>query len=121
MIIFFNKNNYKKLYIFFTFYRLLDKWPNIYIYSKALGENMILKYSGNLPVCIVRPSIITTTFNEPLSGWINNVYGVTGIIIGSAIGLLRTLPCKSENVAEVIPADYVISNIICSAWDTVNR
>ncbi|KAG6795790.1 fatty acyl-CoA reductase wat [Apis mellifera caucasica] len=100
---------------------LLDNWPNTYIYSKALGENMILKYSGNLPICIVRPSIVTSTFNEPVSGWINNIYGVTGVIIGSAIGLLHTLPCKAENVAEVIPADYVISNIICSAWDTVNR
>lgn len=111
----------KKPCFFFTFYRLLDKWPNTYIYSKALGENMILKYSGNLPICIVRPSIITSTFNEPICGWINNVYGVTGVITGSALGLLHTLPCKSENVAEIIPADYVISNIICSAWDTVNR
>ncbi|KOX72974.1 hypothetical protein WN51_01342 [Melipona quadrifasciata] len=100
---------------------LRGKWPNTYVFSKALAENIILKYSSDLPVCIVRPSIVTATFKEPISAWINNVYGATGIVLGSGIGLLRTLCCTKENVAEIIPADYVVSNIVSSAWDVANR
>ncbi|XP_003494079.1 fatty acyl-CoA reductase wat [Bombus impatiens] len=100
---------------------LLDKWPNTYVFTKALGENMVLKYGGDLPVCIVRPSIVIATYKEPISAWINNMYGPTGVVMGSGIGLLHTLHCKKENIADIIPADYVISNIISSAWDVANR
>ncbi|OAD54398.1 hypothetical protein WN48_07918 [Eufriesea mexicana] len=100
---------------------LLDEWPNTYIFTKSLGENIVLKYSNDLPICIVRPSIVISTYKEPISAWINNMYGATGVTMGSATGLLRTLYCIPENIADIIPADYVISNIISAAWDIGNR
>ncbi|XP_043264058.1 fatty acyl-CoA reductase wat-like [Colletes gigas] len=100
---------------------IIDKWPNTYVFSKALGESIVLKYSNNLPVCIVRPSIMISTSEEPLSGWTNNLYGATGVVMGSSVGLLHTLHCVEEHVAEIIPADYIISNVICAAWDIANR
>lgn len=100
---------------------LLGKWPNTYVFTKAVGENIVLKYSNDLPVCIVRPSIVIPTFEDPLNGWINNVYGATGVAVGSGLGLLRTLYCIPENVADIIPADFVVSTIICAAWDVANR
>lgn len=57
------------------------------------------------------------TDKEPVSGWINNIYGPTGVLVGAAIGLLHSLHCNSNNVADIIPADYVINNIIAAAWD----
>lgn len=62
-----------------------------------------------------------TTATEPVPGWTNNIYGVTGVVFGSAIGLLRTLHCNPDFVAEIIPADYVISHIIAASWDTAKR
>ncbi|KAF3424512.1 hypothetical protein E2986_09267 [Frieseomelitta varia] len=100
---------------------LCSKWPNTYIFTKALGENVVLKYSSDLPVCIVRPSIVIATFKEPISAWINNMNGATGVVLGCGTGLLRSFHCKKENVADVIPADYVISNIVSSAWDVAKR
>lgn len=100
---------------------LLDKWPNTYVFSKALGENIVLKYSNDLPVCIVRPSIVIPTYQDPLAGWINNLYGATGVVMGSGLGLLRTLYCIPENVADIIPADFVVSTIISAAWDVADR
>ncbi|KOC64230.1 Putative fatty acyl-CoA reductase [Habropoda laboriosa] len=100
---------------------LLDKWPNTYVYTKAIGENIVLKYTDDLPVCIVRPSIVLSTDKEPLTAWTNNMYGATGVVLASGVGLLRTLHCVSENIAEVIPADYVVSNIVASAWDIANK
>ncbi|XP_029158788.1 fatty acyl-CoA reductase wat-like [Nylanderia fulva] len=100
---------------------LLGKWPNTYTYTKAIAENAVLQYGTGLPICIVRPSIIISTAKEPIPGWINNVYGAAGVVMGAAIGLLRTLHCPPENVAELVPADYVISNLIVASWDTAKR
>lgn len=56
------------------------------------------------------------TEKEPVQGWINNLYGPTGVLVGAGIGLLRTLHCYPEKIGDMIPADYVINNIIAAAW-----
>ncbi|KAF7993213.1 hypothetical protein HCN44_006273 [Aphidius gifuensis] len=100
---------------------IIGKWPNTYAFTKTIGEDVIKKHSNNLPVCIVRPSIMIPTSEEPVCGWINNLYGATGVVFGAGIGVIRTLHCKIENVADIIPADYVINNIIVAAWDIHNQ
>ncbi|XP_012056946.1 PREDICTED: fatty acyl-CoA reductase 1-like [Atta cephalotes] len=100
---------------------LIDDWPNSYAYTKAIAEDTIRQYSIGIPVCIVRPSIIISTADEPVSGWINNIYGAVGVVVGSAIGLLRTLHCDPNKVADIVPADYVISHLIVAGWDTAKR
>ncbi|EFN79578.1 Fatty acyl-CoA reductase 1 [Harpegnathos saltator] len=100
---------------------LIGEWPNTYVYTKAIAEDTVRQYSVGLPACIVRPSIVIATAKDPIAGWINNVYGATGILVGAAMGFLRCLHCVSENKADIIPADYVIANIIVAAWDTAKR
>ncbi|XP_015434622.1 PREDICTED: putative fatty acyl-CoA reductase CG5065 [Dufourea novaeangliae] len=100
---------------------LLDHWPNNYVVTKATGEYMVLKYGVGLPICIVRPSIIISTAKEPIIAWTNNLYGATGVVMGTALGLLRTLHCKPEVKADIIPADYVVNNIVSAAWGIGNR
>lgn len=102
-------------------YRLLGDWPNSYTYTKAIAEDTVRQYSIGIPVCIVRPSIIISTAEEPVSGWTNNIYGAIGVVMGSAVGLLRTLHCDPNSVADVVPADYVISQLIAAGWDTAKR
>ncbi|KAG7212758.1 hypothetical protein KM043_013019 [Ampulex compressa] len=101
---------------------LLGDFPNTYAYSKAIGEEAVKEYSIGIPACIIRPSIVISTFKEPLYAWTNNLYGSTGIVVAAGIGLLHTLRCDRTFLAEIIPADFVISNIVACAWDTaVNR
>ncbi|XP_014479570.1 PREDICTED: putative fatty acyl-CoA reductase CG5065 [Dinoponera quadriceps] len=100
---------------------LLGEWPNTYVYSKAIAEDLVRQYSVGLPACIIRPSIVVTTLKEPISGWTNNLYGAIGIVMGTCIGLLRTLHCVPEYIADMIPADYVIANIIVAGWDIAKR
>ncbi|XP_046613172.1 fatty acyl-CoA reductase wat-like [Neodiprion virginianus] len=96
---------------------LLGEYPNTYVFTKAVAEDVIRRNSHSLPVCIVRPSIVISTYKEPIAGWIDNVYGATGVVLGAAIGLLRTLHCDPEGIADMIPADFVVNNIIVAAWD----
>ncbi|XP_031263619.1 fatty acyl-CoA reductase 2-like, partial [Pistacia vera] len=45
-------------------------WKNVYEFTKAMGELVIDENRGEIPVAIVRPSIIVSTFREPFPGWI---------------------------------------------------
>lgn len=114
-----------RIYVLYIYvgrkYRLIGKWPNSYVYTKAIAEDTVRQYGIGIPTCIVRPSIVTSTVEQPVTGWINNIYGAVGVVTGSAIGLLHTLHCNPEYVAEIVPADYVISHLVVASWDTAKR
>ena len=40
-------------------------WPDAYAYTKALGERALVETRGDVPVSIVRPSIIESALAEP--------------------------------------------------------
>lgn len=70
-----------------------------------------------LPVTIFRPAIVIPTYKEPVCGWIDNMYGPTGIIVGVGAGLLRVFYGKKENHAELVPVDMCVNGILASAYD----
>ncbi|KAI6696574.1 hypothetical protein NL676_016693 [Syzygium grande] len=41
-----------------------------YAFTKAMGEMLIDDVRGELPVIIIRPSVIESTIKEPFPGWI---------------------------------------------------
>ncbi|KAJ9586756.1 hypothetical protein L9F63_019655, partial [Diploptera punctata] len=100
---------------------LLGKWPNTYAYTKSISEQTVKEHSKDLPVAIVRPAIVIGTAREPFAGWINNVYGPTGVVVGAGIGLLRTMHCDRRVLAEVVPADMVTNMMLVTAWDLANQ
>ncbi|EDV55730.1 putative fatty acyl-CoA reductase CG5065 [Drosophila erecta] len=101
--------------------RLIGKRPNTYTFTKALAEHMLLKEAGNLPVAIVRPSIVTASLNEPFAGWVDNFNGPTGLVSALAKGMFRTMMCEKNYVADMVPVDIVINLMIAAAWRTATR
>src|SRR5690606_9980485 len=67
-------------------------WPDAYAYTKALGERALLQNRGDLPVTIVRPSIIESALAEPHPGWIRGFRMAEPVIISYARGLLQEFP-----------------------------
>lgn len=61
--------------------------------------------------------LVISTYREPLRGWINNLYGPTGMLTGAGVGLLRTYHVDPNIKANTVPADMVVNSIIASAWD----
>lgn len=57
------------------------------------------------------------TSKEPIAGWINNFYGPTGVVAGAGIGLLRSLHCDGNMLADLVPVDMVINCMIAAAWN----
>lgn len=96
--------------------KLIGNRPNTYTFTKALSEHMLLKESGNLPVAIVRPSIVISSVREPMAGWVDNWNGPTGIIAAARKGSFRSMLCHENKTADLVPVDVVINLMICAAW-----
>ncbi|XP_017860823.1 PREDICTED: putative fatty acyl-CoA reductase CG5065 [Drosophila arizonae] len=100
---------------------LLGKWPNTYTFTKAVAEDVIRVYTGILPVGVFRPGIVISTYQEPVSGWIDNFYGPTGAIAGAGTGLIRTLQCNPKALANMVPVDFCVNSMIAASWDIYER
>ncbi len=90
-------------------------WPDAYAFTKALGEQALTDSKGDVPVSIVRPSIIESAFAEPRPGWIRGFRMAEPVIISYARGLLREFPGVPEGTVDVIPVDLVVAAIIAVA------
>lgn len=97
---------------------LIGNLPNTYTFTKALTEHMLLNESGNLPVAIIRPSVVLSTLQEPIPGWLDNLNGPNGIVAAIGKGYFRTMICHENKIADLVPVDLVINLIICAAWRT---
>lgn len=64
--------------------RILNIYPNTYTFSKNLAEQ-IVSSNTDLPIAIVRPSIIGASMEDPCPGWLDNIYGLTGIFLHNYI------------------------------------
>jgi len=98
--------------------QLVGNCPNTYTYTKALAEQMLFKESGDIPLAIVRPSIVTAARQEPIPGWVDNLNGPTGFISGVGKGFLRCFYINSDLVGDIIPVEYPINLMIVVAWHT---
>lgn len=76
---------------------MLGVHPNTYTYTKRLAEILVRDefVNNNLPACIVRPSIVTPSYWEPVVGWVDSLNGTPGIGIVSK-RFLYLLKIKNE-------------------------
>ncbi|XP_971355.2 uncharacterized protein LOC659998 [Tribolium castaneum] len=97
---------------------VLGPWPNTYIYTKSITEDLVKSAGTSLPIAIVRPAIIIGSIKEPIPGWIDNFYGVVGIVLAASLGVLRSLNAKLDAIAPLVPVDYVANVIIAATYKT---
>ncbi|XP_050072868.1 uncharacterized protein LOC126560962 [Anopheles maculipalpis] len=96
----------------------IHPWPNTYVYTKALTEDVVRQYGELLPIAVVRPSIVIATNEEPIGGWTDNIYGLNGVIAGIALGIIRIMHVDDNNKADIIPADIVVNAVLAAGWQT---
>jgi fatty acyl-CoA reductase len=96
---------------------VLGVHPNTYTYTKRLAEILVRDEfnQSQLPVCIVRPSIVTPAIHDPLPGWVDSLNGPPGIILAVGKGALRCVLLNREANFEAIPVDYAINGLIMIA------
>jgi len=101
--------------------QIIGNKPNTYTFTKELGEKALEIAGGCLPIAIVRPSIVVAAWKEPMPGWLENLNGPTGALAGAGKGVLRTVHCSQEKVADLVPVDVPINLAIAAAWKTATQ
>jgi long-chain acyl-CoA synthetase len=98
-------------------------WPNIYTFTKALGEGLIaLRTRANreLAAAIVRPSIVESAVSFPCRGWNEgvNTSAPLSYLLGSSF---RQLPVNQRKRLDVVPVDAVARGLTLVAAALVER
>ncbi|XP_038219899.1 putative fatty acyl-CoA reductase CG5065 [Zerene cesonia] len=101
--------------------KLLSKLPNSYAFTKALGEALAVEAMQDIPLIILRPSIVIPIWQEPVPGWTDNINGPTGLLIGAGKGVIRTMYCKGNSYADYLPVDVFINGIMIMAWNYITN
>lgn len=96
--------------------KLLNGLPNTYAYTKGLTEELVWDYRDKFPIAIARPSIVFSAWKEPIPGWIEGMNGPTGLAIGAARGVIRSMHCNPTYNVDAIPVDVTINGMIAVAW-----
>ncbi|XVE96176.1 hypothetical protein REPUB_Repub02eG0199200 [Reevesia pubescens] len=77
-------------------------WQNTYTFTKAMGEMIIDSMRGEIPVVILRPSIIESTYNDPFPGWIQGNRMMDPLILNYGKGHLTGFLLNPHIVVDVI-------------------
>nr|UEV87810.1 fatty acyl reductase 4 [Maruca vitrata] len=96
--------------------KLIDPQPNTYAYTKSLTEDLVAQHEGKFPIVIARPSIVTASYKEPMPGWVDNLNGPTGLLVGAGKGVVRTMMVDENIKADLVPVDFVVNACILLAY-----
>ncbi len=89
-------------------------WTDSYTLTKAIGEQLLARERGGLPVVIIRPSIIESSLQEPEPGWVDGLKVTDGIIVPYGRGQLHDFPGNPEVTIDTVPVDFVVNVILAS-------
>ncbi|XP_038719670.1 fatty acyl-CoA reductase 2, chloroplastic isoform X2 [Tripterygium wilfordii] len=84
-------------------------WQDTYVFTKAMGEMMIDNMRGDVPVVIIRPSVIESTYKEPFPGWMEGNRMMDPIVLYYGKGQLTGFLVDPNGVLDVVPADMVVN------------
>ncbi|MGB2636838.1 MAG: SDR family oxidoreductase [Candidatus Acidiferrum sp.] len=95
-------------------------WPNTYTFTKSLGESILAREGRDLPISIVRPSIVESSERTPFTGWNEgiNTSGPLSYLLGTNF---RQLPSNERKCLDVIPVDMVTRGMTLIAAALVRR
>src|SRR5207244_4889029 len=88
-------------------------WPNIYTYTKSLGEQIIAAEEG-IVRSIVRPSIVESAVSFPFPGW-NEGFTTTAPLIFLALKGQTKFPAEDKLILDIVPVDYVVAGLLAVA------
>lgn len=84
-------------------------WQDTYVFTKAMGEMLIDDMKGEIPVVVIRPSVIESTFKEPFPGWMEGNRMMDPIVLYYGKGQLTGFLVDPKGVLDVVPADMVVN------------
>ena len=92
-------------------------WPNIYTYTKSLGDQLVAGAEGVVR-SIVRPAIVESAIAFPHAGW-NEGYTTSAPMVRMALRGQNLFPVDPEVVLDVVPVDMVASATLAVSAEAI--
>ena len=89
-------------------------WNDVYTFTKAMGEQMLTRRHGDVPLVIVRPSIVESSLQDPEPGWVFGLKVADPLILGYGRGLVPDFPAPRDVIMDLVPVDTVVNAIIAA-------
>lgn len=96
-------------------------WHDSYTLTKAMGEQMIVKTRGDMPVAIIRPSIVESSLRDPEPGWIEGLKVADPLIDAISRGRLPDFPADPDVILDVVPVDIVVNVTLAAMPQTAQK
>ena len=90
-------------------------FTDIYSFTKAMAEHAVVELHGDIPLSILRPSIVESALQEPFGGWLEGFRMAEPIIFGFGRGVLRDFSGLPDSILDIIPADLVVNAVLAAA------
>jgi alcohol-forming fatty acyl-CoA reductase len=58
---------------------------------------------------------VTAALKEPHAGWVDNVSGITGIVMEVSRGTIRSVYCDKKMTVDIVPVDLVVNTLLVAA------
>ncbi|RDX96591.1 putative fatty acyl-CoA reductase 4, partial [Mucuna pruriens] len=90
-------------------------WPNTYVFTKAMGEMLVMNMKDALPLIIIRPTIVISTYLEPFPGWIEGLRTIDFVVVNYGEGTVTSFVGNPKTILDVIPVDMVVNFMIVAS------
>ncbi len=90
-------------------------FSDIYSFTKAMAELAVVELHGDIPLSIVRPSIIESALDEPFAGWLEGFRMAEPLILAFGRNILRDFSGLPDSLLDIIPADFVVNTVLAVA------
>ena len=87
-------------------------WIDPYPFTKSLAEQLLVRDRGDVPLAIVRPAIIESTYTEPFPGWIEGLRMGNPLIVAMGKGNLPEFGGRDDNILDFVPCDMVANAVL---------
>jgi HAD superfamily hydrolase (TIGR01490 family) len=92
-------------------------WPDVYTFTKALGERVAEEYARErgIAVSVVRPAIVQSALRHPFPGWFDSFKMMDPIILAYGRGNLPDFPGLPDGIVDIVPVDVVTNATLAVA------
>ena len=84
-------------------------WHDVYTMTKALGEQLLVRDRGGVPLCLLRPSVIESGLREPQPGWLDGLRMADPLFVAYGRGEVRDFPIDPLVGLDLVPVDLVVN------------
>jgi alcohol-forming fatty acyl-CoA reductase len=94
-----------------------SRHANTYTLTKCLAEVLLSERRGDVPLTLLRPSIVSACRRYPFPGWIDSRAAYAAFISLLGAGYLRVVRIDPKVAVDLVPCDDVADRILSCAFE----